>query len=371
MAEDMDITMMPSELSLSSMQRNDDADVADFGDGIDDERCTTPIHQISSGNPLHPPRVKSIKKMRLMPVETYPSDPDSDHASGEEVQMISAPIPHKKGVGVNSCVLCPEMYPSASALKEHMGTHEGVYYCKTCPLVFFQSSDLSAHVASAHSQFNCILCTKVYKSATTLRQHVESKHVIKNIVGPFICATCPRIFDNAVSLNWHLGEHALMKYLADSMIPNCLPYYAMPQQANQLPLPQPPPQRYRRFVPHVQQVTKAVATAAVATATAASTAADTHDWKADKEKRAKRAHNGKVKGVGESSHESASAFFANTCRHCLLSVPDIAAHVCDEQQQVRVPDVDNPQSTLIAAHRLAELRGFYETRKFLSGPFTV
>jgi Zinc finger, C2H2 type/C2H2-type zinc finger len=81
---------------------------------------------------------------------------------------------------VNLCTLCGKVYDTASALKYHMNTHNGVkpYKCPDCDQRFARIFGLNNHVNSQHKnvRFKCKDCDMEYIQKGKLALHTVLRH---------------------------------------------------------------------------------------------------------------------------------------------------------------------------------------------------
>ncbi|GMT14792.1 hypothetical protein PFISCL1PPCAC_6089, partial [Pristionchus fissidentatus] len=127
------------------------------------------------------------------------------------------------GLRVFKCEQCPKVYPTSSALKEHVSIHhlnERPFECEECGIRFGRKGGLRRHMTMVHENqlFKCPYdgCTHPgYKCTKALTAHIRSVHTKDR---PFRCLLCDRTFVRKNDLKTHELTH---QSTASLMCPGC------------------------------------------------------------------------------------------------------------------------------------------------------
>ena len=111
-------------------------------------------------------------------------------------------------VGMCSCTICGQQFPSVSSLKRHESTHtEGQpYQCAICGKTYKTDLILKFHMDEHTGQtFQCTICNKTYKTRQNLKSHMYT-HKAKTKT--FQCDICGKSLTRSKTLKIHLQIHS-------------------------------------------------------------------------------------------------------------------------------------------------------------------
>jgi DNA-directed RNA polymerase subunit RPC12/RpoP len=110
------------------------------------------------------------------------------------------------------CHVCPKIFPSWSALKEHLYSHMAESEqkrCTECGKCLKNDSTLRSHMKSHGSQlYRCPHCSKVYNFPQSLRAHMRSH----SNTHPYKCLVCGKTFKLKKGLKVSICHHYFLLY---------------------------------------------------------------------------------------------------------------------------------------------------------------
>jgi KRAB domain-containing zinc finger protein len=120
------------------------------------------------------------------------------------------------------CHICPKIFPSRSALKEHLYSHVAESeqkQCTECGKWLKNDSTLRSHMKSHSSQlFRCPHCSKVYNFPQSLRAHMRSH----SNTHPYKCLECGKTFKLKKGLKVSTCHHHFLLFAPSVHFPPVL-----------------------------------------------------------------------------------------------------------------------------------------------------